>query len=375
MTMKFIRPGIDVLLDKHPALWAGRKVALLSHPAAVSASGVHTAIKLRDHCGKLLTALYGPEHGFAGLSGPGEAVESGHHTDWSIPIYSLYGGDEQMDPTMAGWDTLVIDLQDLGVRCYTYVSTLRHMLERSARLGKRVIVTDRPIPHVRIVDGPMLVGRCRSFVGAIPAPLVYGMTQGETALWLKHQLGLDLDLHVIPAEGYRRNTRPERAWPRWVPPSPAIRSWACAMAYPATVFTEALPALDCARATDQAFQVLRAPWLDAPDCLAALRERNIPGVTFSLESERGIRLRITRVAAYRPVYTALALLFVIQQRHGKNKLWKMRGVRSRFFDKLMGSSVPRRMMMDGASPEQIARTWKKEHAAFLRERKPFLLYS
>ena len=156
-----------------------------------------------------------------------------------------------------GIDVMVCDLQDLGVRCYTYLATLRNMLVACAAAQVEVVVTDRPIPLPHTVDGPMPDPRFTSFVAPCPLPLVYGMTPAETALWLRRTLGLDLSLHVVPMADWRRG---DAAWdgsrPAFLPPSPGIKTWEGAMTYAATVFTEALPGIDCGRGTNLAFRVL-----------------------------------------------------------------------------------------------------------------------
>jgi len=154
-------------------------------------------------------------------------------------------------------DAIVLDLQDLGARCYTFVSTLRYVLEAAASARKQVIVADRPIPLPRVVDGPMLDERFSSFVGCVRAPLHYGMTPGETAAWLKHALALDLDLKVAPMKNYCRQSRRGPDWPPWIPPSPGIRSWETGYCYLATVFGEALPAINIGRNSNLAFQVFQ----------------------------------------------------------------------------------------------------------------------
>lgn len=236
------RPGIETLLEQYPDWLQGRRVGLVAHPASVDSQGVHSVERMRRD-GVNLTALFGPEHGFAGRGGAGETMPDGRDPASGLPIRSLYG--ETRRPTsemLRDLDVLVFDLHDLGARPYTYVSTLLYALEAAAENGKGVIVTDRSIPLPRVIDGPMLDPAFESFVGAVRTPVAYGMTPGETALFLRDDLGLPLDLRVAPMQGFSRDA----AWPSraWIPPSPAIRSWSCAACFPATVFFEAVPAVD-----------------------------------------------------------------------------------------------------------------------------------
>ena len=183
-TQKF-STGIDVLLAQHRTCLRGRRVALLSHQAALCRDGATSAQRLHAELGKGLVALFGPEHGFLGQAGAGVATHTRHHPDWKIPVYSLYGACRKPTPAMLrNVDVVVCDLQDLGARCYTYLATLRNMLEAAAENDLQVIVTDRPIPLPKIVDGPMLEPAHVSFVGPAEMPMATGMTQAESAQWL-----------------------------------------------------------------------------------------------------------------------------------------------------------------------------------------------
>lgn len=205
MISRFL-PGIDVLADFKNNLVKGRRIGLVSHPAAVSSNGA-PSFQVLLNAGVRLTALFGPEHGFFGTETAGEPVRNKIHPQLGIPVYSLYGNNRRPLPSMLkNIDAIVFDLQDLGARPYTYVSTLRYVLEAAVQSQKQVIVADRPIPLPRIIDGPMLEEKFSSFVGCIPAPMHYGMTPGETALWLKHVLAIDLDLKIVKMRGYYRQS-------------------------------------------------------------------------------------------------------------------------------------------------------------------------
>jgi uncharacterized protein YbbC (DUF1343 family) len=375
-------PGIETLLDRHPDWLRDRRVGLVAHPASVDSRGVHSVERLLQ-AGVNLVALFGPEHGFAGRGDAGETIPGGRHPATGLPIHSLYG--ETRKPTadmLRGLEVIVFDLQDLGARPYTYVSTLRYLLEAAAENGKSVIVTDRPIPLPLVVDGPLLDPAFESFVGAVHAPVAYGMTPGETARFLHQDLGLDLDLRIALLNGFRR----DRAgpWTSWIPPSPAIRSWACAACFPATVFFEALPALDHGRGTDLAFQVVGAPWLDAPALADVLAEHALPGVRFEPCAYRaegvaykgldvqGVRLDITDPGRFRPVLTGITVLAALPSLYGAESIWAAPGTRPDFFDKLMGTDTVRRALLDGTPPEVIASGW--DHAGFPEKRLAAMMY-
>lgn len=279
---------------------------------------------------------------------------------------------------LEGIDALVIDLQDIGTRCYTYVATLRGVLESAAEAGRTVLVCDRPIPLPHAVDGPMPEAGRLSFVASIPAPLSYGMTPAETAAWLRAALKLDLDLRLAPMRGWRLGAWPRgRNAPPWVPPSPAIRSWASARTYPVGVWTEALRALDCGRSGPAAFQILRAPWLDVPAVLR--RVGSVPGARLCPYPGRpgraaALRVSVTDPRAYRPVSVAARLLTAIRDVHGDASLWAQPGTRPEWFDELAGGPGFRVALRFGATAESIIETWNAAMAPFLAARDAALLY-
>ena len=288
---------------------------------------------------------------------------------------------------LAGIDVLVVDFQDLGARPYTYVSTLRLVLEAAAAEGKRVVVADRPVPLAGTFDGPVLDPQQSSFVGLVGTSMQYGMTPGETARWLAGWLGLDLDLRVAPMRGYARDSRPGSDWPAWVPPSPRIRSWECGALFTCTVAGEALPAVDYGSGTDRSFQLIGAPWLPADDLIAALSGDNLPGVAFgrcSYESRAGlyegqlisgVRIIVADYARFRPVTVGVAILAALQALGGKARLWETPGTRPEFFDKLFGTSVVRTALQDGATGAAVAALWRADLAAFAETRDRCLLYT
>ena len=393
--MRFL-PGIDVLLTRHRPWLEGKRIGLVSHLAAVDARGMTSAERLwREHAptrgraparGRALKlrALFGPEHGFFGLGDAGQKLWSRRHPAWRIPVYSLYGSARRPTPAMfKNLDVLVVDLQDLGARCYTYVATLRYVLEQAAAMGKEVVVADRPIPLPRIVDGPMPAPAFESFVASVRAPMCYGMTPGEMALWLKADLGLDMPLRIARMQGYARAAARGAGWPPWIPPSPGIRAWETGQCYLATVFCEALPAINNGRSSNLAFQVFAAPWLKSAAVCARLNARRLPGVSFYAHPYKttiaetvfdGVRLAVTDPNIFHPVYTGISILACLQEMYGRRKVWKHAGAREDFFDKLYGADAVRRALQAGVAPEQIRRTWVKSHRVFVSSRAASLLY-
>jgi uncharacterized protein YbbC (DUF1343 family) len=380
--------GIEILKSTSFRLLNNRRVGLLSHQAAVLKNGATSAQCLHQARGVNLVALYGPEHGFFGQASAGEHTTSRIHPDWAIPVYSLYG--EFRKPTQAmlnGVDVMVCDLQDIGVRCYTYLATLRNMLEACAEADVEVVVTDRPIPLPKVVDGPMLDERFASFVAPCPLPLVYGMTPAEVAQWMVKKLSLKVKLTVVPMEGW---TRADAGWdgtrPDWIPPSPGIKTWETAMTYAATVFSEALPGIDCGRGTNLAFRVLGAPWICAEQCCQALMKQKMAGVTFNpyryvasmapypgIELD-GIRLCVTDPAAFTPVKTSLLVLETLASLYGLKRVWKHVGARPEWFDKLYGTEATSQSIHAGQSA-LLPRQWAADRKCFMKERQKALLYN
>lgn len=381
------RPGIDVLLRDHKAWLRGKRVALVSHIAAVDSRGCTTAERLWRDTGVELVCLMGPEHGFFGRAGAGQACRSRRHPAWGIPVYSLYGAARKPTARMLrGVDTIVVDLQDLGFRCYTYLSTLCLVLEAAAEAGCAVIVADRPVPLPRVVDGPVTEPSCRSFVSLVDTPLSTGMTPGEAARWIQHDRMLDIDLRVAPMTGYDRPAPGGPCWPPWIPPSPAIVSWESALCYPATVCFEALGAIDHGRATSLPFQLVGVPWMKGAEVVSALTARKLPGVRFYAHRYDaqprqlrprvldGVRMVVTDPVRYRPALTSVTLVACLQGLYGTRRVWAPRASRPEFFDKLFGTARVREALLEGEDARAIARRWGGPVQRFKREREGVLLY-
>lgn len=271
--------GIDRLLAEPElrALLAGRRVALLGHAASMTSDGRHSLDALAATPGIELSAAFGPQHGMR-ADKQDNMVETSdeRHPDHGIPVFSLYG--EVRRPTaemMGAFDALVVDLQDVGTRVYTYVTTLRYMLEACAAHGRTVVIADRPNPAGRPVEGSLLDDGYASFVGPGPMPMRHGMTLGELARWFVAQLGLDVDMHLIRMEGWDPDERPGCGWPLhrlpWVNPSPNASSLNMVRAYPGTVMIEGTT-LSEGRGTSTPLEMIGAPRLDLDAVLASARE-------------------------------------------------------------------------------------------------------
>ncbi|MBN2887666.1 MAG: DUF1343 domain-containing protein [Chromatiaceae bacterium] len=274
-----IRFGIDRLLND-PDLrkpLRGRRLALLGHPASLSAEGVHSLDALMALDDLDVVAAFGPQHGMRGdkqdnMIETRDAFDTRH----GIPVYSLYG--EVREPTaemLASFDVLLVDLQDIGTRIYTYVTTLAYLIEACARHGKALWVLDRPNPAGRVIEGSLLEPGWESFVGAGPLIMRHGLTLGELARWFVAQRGLACELDVIAMEGWRPEAAPGFGWPLgerpWVNPSPNASSLNMARCFPGTVLIEGTT-LSEGRGTTTALEVVGAPGLDVPRLLGRMQE-------------------------------------------------------------------------------------------------------
>jgi uncharacterized protein YbbC (DUF1343 family) len=272
--MKF---GIDRLLEDRALRkpLAGRRVALLAHPASVTVDLVHSLDALAALGELKLSAAFGPQHGLRGDK-QDNMVESPDFTDpvHGIPVFSLYGKVRRPTPQMMdAFDVMLVDLQDLGTRVYTFVTTLRYVLEAAAEHGKSVWVLDRPNPAGRPVEGTKLQPGWESFVGAGAMPMRHGLTLGELAKWFVSTLRLDVDCHVVKIEGWKPDAPPGCGWPlgerAWVNPSPNAPSLAMARCYAGTVMLEGTT-LSEGRGTTRPLELFGAPDINARALLAAM---------------------------------------------------------------------------------------------------------
>jgi uncharacterized protein YbbC (DUF1343 family) len=271
--MKF---GIDRLLSEPELLKSlrGRRVALLAHPASVTADLTHSLDALVA-AGVRVTAMFGPQHGVRGDL-QDNMMESPDYTDpvYGVPVFSLYG--EVRRPRgqwMGTFDVLLVDLQDVGCRIYTFVTTLLYVLEACAEHGKAVVVLDRPNPAGRPIEGTTLTPGWESFVGAGPMPMRHGLTLGEMGRWFIRQFGIDVDYDVIAMEGWRPDEAPGWGWPServWINPSPNAANVNMARAYAGTVMLEGTT-LSEGRGTTRPLELFGAPDLDARELLAAMQ--------------------------------------------------------------------------------------------------------
>jgi uncharacterized protein YbbC (DUF1343 family) len=339
-----------------------------------------------------LAAIFGPQHGFRS-DVQDNMIETPHGCDETrrIPVHSLYS--ETREPTAAmlrGLDVLVIDLQDIGARIYTYVYTMANCLRACARHGVPVIVCDRPNPiGGEAVEGPMLVAGWESFVGQFPIPMRHGMTIGELARFFNDHFGIKAPLEVVEMEGWSRPMYGDETGLPWVMPSPNIPTLDSAIVYPGTVLFEGTLASE-GRGTTRPFELVGAPWVQAERLAADMNNRGLPGVhfrpavfepTFQKHAKTrcgGCQIHVTDRRAFRPVVTGVALIEAIRAAAPDTFGWRPPPYEYEH-DKdpiaiLAGSPALRTAIDEGVGADEIAAAWPGESADFARLRQHFLLY-
>ena len=370
--------GLDVLREEGFQRLAGAHVGLVTNQTGQARDGATAIDLLAAVPGVELVALFSPEHGIRGvMDGP---VSSSRDTRTGLPIHSLYG--ETRRPTadmLQGLDTLVVDLQDVGARFYTYATTMAYLLEAAAARGLRVMVLDRPNPIGGVdVEGPILDESSTGFTGYFPSPVRHGLTLGELARLFNAEREIGAELEVVAMRGWQRESWFDQTGLRWVDPSPNIRNLHQALLYPGIGAIEGSN-LSVGRGTDTPFEQIGAPWIDGPELARELNTRRLPGVRvyplrfsphsslFAGELCEGVFFIVTDRDAVRPVRLGLEVAAALYRLYGDR------------FDldavaRLLGSRATLARLRAGDPPWEIAAGWAEGEAAWRRLRVPYLLY-
>ncbi len=386
-----VRSGLEILASRLPSLLAGRRVGLLAHPASVTRDLTHAADVIRRLRRVRLTALFAPEHGLAGVAQDHAHIGTEYDRARGLRVHSLYGKRLEPTPSMLGdIDTLVIDLQDVGARYYTFAWTTVLAMRVCARVGKPVIVLDRPNP----LGGERLEGnwadpRFASFVGLYPLPIRHGMTIAELAAYHNETQGLDCDLTVVPMAGWRREMLWEDTELPWVPPSPNMPTTDTARVYPGGCLLEGTN-LSEGRGTTRPFEWVGAPYLDGAKLAAALERRGLPGVRFRASAFEpafhkwarrtcgGVQVHVTDWDRFKPCATYLALIIEARRQAPRGFRWKRPPYefqwKKRPIDLICGTDRIRLAIERGTPLSRVEASWRPRLAAFARARRPFLLY-
>jgi len=379
-----VRPGIEMLLEDSLHLVEGLRVGLVTNQTGIDRGGQLDIDLLAEHPAVQLVALFSPEHGIRGEEQAGASIESGIDDGTGLPIHSLYGETRRPTPAMLeGIEVLLFDMQDVGARYYTYVSTMAFAMEAAGEVGIPFVVLDRPNPiRGDVVQGNVLDPDYSTFVGLHAVPMRHGMTPGELARMYVGAFGIEVDLRVVPVEGWARSMRFEDTGLPWVPPSPNMPSVESALAYTGTCLFEGTP-LSVGRGTDRAFQWVGAPWLDGVALAAALNLYEIDGVRFEpvtftprdagdrkFEGQEltGVRL-VAESSSYDAARAGVAML--VETYHASGDEWEWRVAH---FDRLAGTDELRLGIEAGQGMEALTSGWAAALSGFQELRAPYLIY-
>ncbi len=388
-----VLPGIDVLARDDFRGLEGKRVGLVINQTALRRDvrqSTLDAFMATDRC--RVTALFAPEHGIDASALAGESV--GNQTDrrTGLPVYSLYGATKKPTPAMLrDVDVMVYDIQDIGVRSYTYISTLIKVMEGCAEAGIPVVVLDRPNPiGGDVIDGPVLDTSFRSFVGIIPVPYVYGLTAGELAMMANGEGWLETrsrcDLHVVRMEGWRRSMTWRQTGLLWIPTSPHVPTPEAAFTNAATGAIGEIGIASIGIGYTLPFELVGGTWIDPDDFSSRLNRIGVPGIFFRKIAYKpfygmssgsmcyGVQLvRISERAA--PFTATVALMTTLRDAYPERKL--LEGVaedRWKMFDKVCGSDQLRRALLRGDNVESIVAGWQPGLRDYISRREDYLLY-
>ncbi len=373
-----VQTGLDVLAASGFAPLTGKNIGLITNHTGRDAAGRTTVELLRRAPGVTLRVLFSPEHGLSGTRD--EKIASGRDPATGLAVYSLYGDVKRPTPAMLrGLDALVYDVQDVGVRFYTYITTLAYCLEAAAAHNLEVYVLDRPDPlTAAVVQGPVLEPSLKSFIGYFPLPVRYGLTIGELARLFNREAGIGARLHVVKMQGYRRDQWFDQTGLPWINPSPNLRSLTQAVLYPGVGLIESAN-VSVGRGTPTPFEILGAPWISGEKLAHYLNRRQIAGVAFApvaftptasrFRGQRceGVRVRLLdRNVLDSPALGLELAAALLRLYPGKVDFDCALG--------MIGSREVLRALKSGVDPRDIRRRWQPGLEAFQQQRARYLLY-
>jgi uncharacterized protein YbbC (DUF1343 family) len=385
-----VRLGSDLLLAS--SRLHGKRVAVVCNHASLDRGFVHIVDRLASADGLTLAAILGPQHGFRS-DVQDNMIETPHADDPGrrVPIYSLYSETREPTPEMLrGIDVLVIDLQDVGARIYTYIYTMANCLRACARLSVPVIVCDRPNPIGGTdVEGARLVPGFESFVGQFPIPMRHGMTIGELARLFNDAFAIGASLEVVTMEGWQRDMYADQTELPWVMPSPNMPTLDTAIVYPGTVLFEGIM-LSEGRGTTRPFELVGAPWIEAERFARDMNGLGLTGVhfrpavfepTFQKHAKQtcgGCQIHVTARHVFKPVLVGVALAGMFRRTNPSHFAWRQPPYEYEHdkvpIDILAGSDTLRKQIESDVPALEIAASWRADEDAFRSLRERFLLY-
>lgn len=380
-----VKTGLDILL-KDPEKYLEGGVGLITNPTSVTATLVPSIDAFKAQNSIKLKVVFGPEHGVSGNVQDALSVNSYYDKDSGLTIHSLYGDVMKPDIDMLdGVDTLVFDVQDVGARFYTYISTMIHAIEAASEWNLRFVVLDRPNPINGVdMEGGLLERGFESFIGLHPLPYRHGLTIGELALMVNKSVGVDL--HVVEMKGWKREMWFDETGLTWINPSPNIPTLETATVYPGTCLFEGVNFSE-GRGTTRPFEFIGAPWIDAKKWAEELNNIKVNGVRFrachftptfskySGELCNGVQVHVSNRDVFKPVETTLHMLATAIRLWSEEFEWLPPECSGHYhFDKLAGTNKIRKALSRGDSIDDIVLKWTNDLDAFEKHRKAFLIY-
>ncbi len=373
-----VQTGLDVLEAQKFAPLRGKHVGLITNHTGLDAQGRSTVDVLSHAGGFQVIALFSPEHGLAGRND--EKVSSTKDPSTGLPVYSLYGDTRRpTEEMLKGIDALVFDVQDAGVRFYTYTATMGYCMEEAAKRKIAFFVLDRPnLLGGEIIEGPMLDADKTNFVAYFPLPVRYALTIGELAQFFNTENHIGADLHVITVRNWHRNYFFESTGIKWIPPSPNLRTIKGSILYPGIEILQSA-GVSVGRGTQTPFEEFGAPWMNGDEVAAALNARNLPGVHFAGQPFipiaglysglrcGGVSIKITDRFKVRSMRMGLEIAAILQKLYPKQfEISKM--------VELVGNTDTMQQLQSGVPPEKIVASWSDSLATFDKVRRKYFLY-
>ncbi len=388
-----VKTGDEVFVEKYLEMVKGKRVGIITNQSGVLQDGRHIVDVLANMPDVKVVALFGPEHGVRGDAPNGKPVADSVDQKTGIPVYSLYGKTLKPTPEMLkGIDVLIYDIQDVGVRFFTFISTLDLTLEAAAENHIKYIVLDRPdMLRADLIDGPVLIDSLLSFVGIQPITSIYGMTPGEFATMINNggmlKGGVKADLTVIRMENYKRDMWHDQTGLKWITPSPNLPDMESVETYPGNVLFEGTNVSE-GRGTEHPFENIGAPFIDSQKLVALLKKQNLAGVKFepidftpqpspsaselkySGQLCHGVKITIVNRNVFMPVEMATTLIWVIHKLYPDDFKFHDAG-----FDRLCGTLEVRLELNAGRTPKEISMEWNKGLGEFEKLRAKYLIYN